>query len=104
MTCRVHRESLIRVATAEDDEVIGIIHDMGSERLAALLVSPVPEEAVHVAVGEQGADHPALRGAAGVLLAAAHTPLSIRARLLDRCLEPQLDQAQDMAVDDPRRD
>ena len=49
-------------------------------------------------------DHPALRRAAGTLLAATHAPPSIRVRFLDRCLEPRLDQAQDMAVDDPRRD
>ncbi len=72
--------------------------------LTAALVSPVPEEAVHVAVGQQGADDPALRRAAGALLAAAHAPSPLRVRFLDRCLEPHLDEAQDMAVDDPCRD
>src|SRR5215217_6101026 len=36
-------------------------------------------------------DHPVLWGPAGALLAAAHAPLSIRVRFLDRCLEPELD-------------
>ena len=80
----------------------------GSERhdarFTAALVSPVPEKTVHVAVGEQWADHPALRRTAGALLAAANAPPSIRVRFLDRCLEPRLDQALNMAVDEPGRD
>jgi site-specific DNA recombinase len=51
-----------------------------------------------------GRHHPALRRTAGALLAATHAPPSIRVRFLDRRFEPRLDQAQDMAVDDPRRD
>src|ERR1700759_1284066 len=94
----------MRKPAAEDDEVVGVIHDMGFEGLAAALVSPVPEEAVHVAVGEQGADNPTLRGTAGPPLPAAQAPPAIRVRLLDRCLEPQLNEAQDMTIDDSRRD
>jgi site-specific DNA recombinase len=51
-----------------------------------------------------GRHHPTLRRATGALLATAHSSPSIQVRFLDRCLEPRLDQAQDMAVDDPRRD
>jgi site-specific DNA recombinase len=55
----------------------------------------------------RGDDSPlrrALRGTEGASLAAAHAPPTIRVRLLDRCLEPQFDEAQDMTINDPRRD
>ena len=65
------RQSLFRVSATEDDKVVGIVHDMRSVRFTAPLVSPVPEKAVHVAVGEQWADHPALRRSTGTLLAAS---------------------------------
>src|ERR1700679_145328 len=68
------RQSLFRVSATEDEKVVGIIHDMRSVCFTAPLVSPVPEKAVHVAVGEQRADHPALRRSTGTLLAAAHAP------------------------------
>jgi hypothetical protein len=45
------------VPAAEDDEVIGVIHDSGLEALTTSLAPPVPEKAVHVAVGQQRADH-----------------------------------------------
>ena len=51
-----------------------------------------------------GRHHPALRCAAGALLPSAQAPPSVRVRLLDRCLEPQLDQTQDMTIDDPCSD
>jgi site-specific DNA recombinase len=48
-------------------------------------------------------DYPALRCTAGAVFATAHAPSSIRIRLLNRCLEPEFDQAQDMPIDDPCR-
>src|SRR4051794_23795409 len=81
-------QCLVRMSAAENDEVVSIVHDMSAKHLTAFLLPPVPEEAVHIAVGEQWADHPALRSAAGALLAAAHAPPPIRVRFLDRCLEP----------------
>jgi len=63
----------------------------------------LPEKAIHGAVGQQGADHAALRRAAGASLAAAHASAPVRVRCLGRRLEPKLDQSQDMAVDDPCR-
>src|ERR1700722_6922022 len=71
------RQSLLRMPAAEDDEVVGIVHDVRSAGFTAALVSPVPEEAVHVAVGGQRADSPALRRTAGALLAATHAPPSV---------------------------
>src|SRR5689334_14356068 len=61
------RQGLLRISAAEDDKVVGIIHDMRSVGFTAALVPPVPEKTVHVAVGEQWANHPALRRTAGAL-------------------------------------
>ena len=61
------------------------------------------QEAVHVEVGEQRADHAALRRAAAAAFATRHAPGPVAVTLLDRCLEPQLDQPQHVAVDDAPR-
>jgi hypothetical protein len=41
------------MSAAENDEVVSIVHDMSAKHLTAFLLPPVPEEAVHIAVGEQ---------------------------------------------------
>jgi site-specific DNA recombinase len=46
----------------------------------------------------------ALRCTALAPFAAAHAPPPVRVRFLDRCLEPLLQRAQHMAIDNPRRD
>jgi hypothetical protein len=48
---RCPRQGLSRVSLAEDNEVIGIVDDVRTERLATAAVSPMLEEAVHVDVG-----------------------------------------------------
>ncbi len=58
------------------------------------------EEVVHVEVGKEGANHPALRRAAGLALAAHHAPLVIAVPFLAWHLEPQLDQPQHVPVND----
>src|SRR5512147_458218 len=55
------RQSLGRAASAQDREVVGVGDHMGTIGLAAAGVPPVLQEAVHVQVGEQRADDPALR-------------------------------------------
>jgi hypothetical protein len=45
--------------------------DVGLESLASSSGPPVLQKAIHVQVGEDGADHPALRCPAGAVLAAA---------------------------------
>jgi hypothetical protein len=45
------------MTTVEEDEVVGVVQYMGPESLAASPVAPEPKEAVHVAIGQQGADH-----------------------------------------------
>ena len=73
---------------------------MGAERFAGAALTPVLQEPVHVDVGEQRARDAALRRAARVALAADHAPGSVGVTLLDRCLEPHLDEAQDVAIHD----
>src|SRR5271165_7213553 len=94
------RQSLLRAAAAEDDEVVGVRDDVSPERFAASAETPMLQEAVHVDVGEQGARDPALRRAALAGLAAAHAPRPVAVPPLDRSLQPHLDQMQHMPVDD----
>src|SRR4029077_8210700 len=68
------RQSLSRRVLAEDDEVIGVIDDVGTECLAAAGESPMLEETVHIDVGKQRTRDPALRRAARAVLAAPHVP------------------------------
>src|SRR5512145_850193 len=94
------RQRLGRTTAAEDDEVVGIGDDMGTERLAASAATPVLEEPVHIDVGEQRARDTALRRAASVTLAATDPPLPVAIPLLDRRLEPHLDEGQNVPIDD----
>src|SRR3954454_3417167 len=94
-------QSLRRIPLAEDDEVIGIVDDVRTERLAAAAASPMLEEAVHVDVGKQRARDTALRSAAFAGLAPTRAPLPLAIPLLDRRLQPQLDQPQHVPVGDP---
>ena len=88
------------MSAAEDDEVVGVIDDVGAESLAASAATPMLQETVHVDHGEHWADDPALRRAAHVALAAAHAPSSVAVPFLDRRFQPQLDQLQHVPVDD----
>ncbi len=94
-------QRLIRMSAAEDDKVVGIIHDPGLEPLIASAGPPMAEEAVDVTVGQQGADHPTLWRAAGTALSADHPPLPSSVRFLDRRLEPEFNQAQDIPINNP---
>src|SRR4051794_38010669 len=51
------RQSLGRVTAAEDDEVVGIGDDAGPKGDAPSARTPMLQEAVHVEVGQQRADH-----------------------------------------------
>ena len=97
------RQGLGRVTAAEDDEVVGIGDDVGPIGDAPSARTPVLQEAVHVEVGQQRADDAALRRAASAAFAARHAPRPVAVTLLDRRLEPQLDQPQHVPVDDAPR-
>ena len=86
-------------AATEDDEIVGVGDDMGSECFTAAADAPVLQEPVHVDVGEQRARDTALRRATRVALAPTHAPRSIRVPLFDRCLQPHLEEAQHFSVD-----
>src|SRR5688572_1185609 len=73
---------------------------MGTKRFATSASTPVLQEPVHVDVGEQRARDAALWRAARVALAANDPPLPVAVPLLDRCLEPHLDEGQDVPIDD----
>ena len=73
---------------------------MGMERCVPSGLPPVFQEAIHVDVGQHWANHPTLRRAAGAMPTAAHASLAITITFLDRCLEPQFDEAQHIAVHD----
>ena len=51
------RQRLRRTTAAEDDEVVGIGDDAGSECIATPAQTPVLQEPVHVDVGEQRAHY-----------------------------------------------
>ena len=76
------------MTAAEDDEVVGIGDDVSPIGDAPFVRAPMLQEAVHVEVGEQRADHPALRRAAAAAFATRHAPRSVTFALLDRSLEP----------------
>ena len=94
------RQRLGRTTAAEDDEVVGIGDDVGTERFAASGQTPVLQEPVHVDVGEQRARDAALRRAARVALAATDAPVPVAIPFLDRRLQPQLDEAQHVPIHD----
>src|SRR5689334_11700616 len=91
------------MAAAEDDEVIGIRDDLRSKRFTASSEPPMLQESVHVQVGQQRTNDAALRRAAPAPLTSAHAPLSISIPLLNRRLQPQLDEPQHSAVDNAAR-
>src|SRR5688572_22346800 len=97
------RQSLGRVTAAKDNEVVGIDDDVSPIGRTPFARAPMPQETVHVEVGEQRADHAALRRAAAAAFATRHAPRSVTITLLDRCLEPQLDQLQHVPVDNAPR-
>ena len=45
-----------RAAATEDHEIIGVVHNLGSENLTSPGDPPVLQKTVHVQVGEQGTD------------------------------------------------
>src|SRR5208337_2822761 len=94
------RQRLLRVSAAENDEVVGVVHQMGAERRAASSRPPMLQKAVHVEVGQHRADHAALRRAPPVPLAPDQSPSSLAVPLFDRDTQPQLDQAQHVRVAD----
>jgi len=63
-------------------------------------LSPIPQEAIHVGVGQRRADHPALRSTTAAVPAAAHASLPITIPFFDWRLEPHFDEAQDVSIDD----
>ena len=73
---------------------------MRAERLAASRQAPMLQEPVHVDDGEQRTGDPTLGCATRVAPAAAHAPFPVAIPVLDRHLQPQLDQPQHIAVDD----
>src|SRR5712672_4571078 len=87
------RQGLRRTTAAEDDEVVGIGDDMGTECLAASGQTPVLQEPVHVDVGEQRAGDSTLRCATRIALAATHAPYPVAIPFLDRRPEPHLYEA-----------
>src|SRR5689334_12528440 len=62
--------------------------------------SPVLQEAIHVDVSQHRTDNATLRSTAAAASSAAHASLAIITPLLDRRLEPHLDEAQDIPIDD----
>src|SRR6185312_2250832 len=94
------RQSLGRVSTAEDNEVIGIRDYPAPKGLVPFRPSPVLQKAVHVDVGQRRAENPTLWGATSAVPATCQAPFSVTICLLDRCFEPQFDQVQHMPVDD----
>ena len=89
------------MSAREDDEVIGIVDDLGTQPVTLPAQPPVLQKAVHVEQGEQWREGAPLGNTAPALLAPAHTPLTIPAGFLDRRPEPEFDQAQHVPVDDP---
>src|SRR5262249_44478395 len=88
------RQRLTRTTAAEDDEVVSVGDNVSTEGFATTTLTPVLQEPVHVDVGQQWARHATLGRAALVPFAANHPPLPVAIPLLDRCLQPQLDQPQ----------
>ena len=87
-----------RGSAAQDDEVVGVGDDPGSESRAGLAGVPVAQEAVHVDVGQERAQDAALRRPVLALLASRHAPPSSIVPLFDGRFQPHLDQMQHMAV------
>src|SRR5438128_2572781 len=99
------RQSLGRISATEDDEVVGIGDHLRTEHLATSGQPPMLQEAVHVQVRKHRTGDTALRRAARAALASRHAPLAFTTptRLLDRRLQPHLDQPKHMPIDDAAR-
>src|SRR5580692_1633 len=91
------------MTAAEDNEVIGVRDDLRPERFTASGQPPMLQEPVHVQVGQQRTDDTTLRRAALAPFASSQAPSSVSIPLLNRRLQPQLDEPQHFAVDDAAR-
>src|SRR5579871_1929638 len=91
-------QRLHRTTATEDHEIIGIVDDLGLKNLTPSGDPPVLQKTVHVQVGEQGTNDSALWCATGAVSPTAHPPFAVLVPLLDRHLQPHLDQMQHVPI------
>src|ERR1700724_3188298 len=94
-------QRLCRAAATENHEIIGVVDHLSSENLTPPGDPPVLQKTVHVQVGEQGTDNTALWGSTGASLPTADPRFPVFVPLLDRNLQPHLDQTQQVPIDNP---
>src|SRR5215471_9415412 len=92
-------QCLGRFAATENHEVIRVVHYMGIELLSPFGVPPTLQQTVHVQVGEHGAGHSTLRSPAVAILPSRQPTLPVLLPLLDRGLQPHLNQTQHIPID-----
>src|SRR5258706_7545400 len=83
-------QRLFRTTAAENHEIIGVVHDSGSEHLTPTGDPPILQKTVHIQVCEQRTDHSALRCATSAVFATAHLSISVFIPLLRPNLQPHL--------------
>ncbi|MEJ0048500.1 MAG: hypothetical protein WDN04_22085 [Rhodospirillales bacterium] len=71
--------------------------------LAPAALAPVFQKAIHVEIGDQRADHAALRHASLAGSPTFQASLAIPAGRVDRRFEPKLDQTQHVGIDNAAR-
>src|SRR5205823_8531474 len=84
--------------------IIGVVDDLGLKSLTPSGDSPIFQKAVHVQVCEQGTNYSALRCSAGALLPSTHPPTAALIPLVNRALQPHLDQTQHIPIDNSAGD
>src|SRR6185437_770284 len=91
-------QRLDRMSATENHEIIRVVHHLSLKRLSPSSDSPVLQKTVHVQIRQQGTDDSALRCATGAAFPAANPPVTALVPLLNRNLQPHLDQMQHVPV------
>src|SRR5215469_11262238 len=93
-------QCLCRFPATQNHEIIREIHDMSVKLLSPFGLPPTLQQTVHVQIGEHWAGHPTLRSPAVAILPPRQPTLSVLVPLLDRGLQPHLNQTQHIPIDD----
>ena len=92
-------QRLFRTTATEDHEIIGVVDHLGSKHPTPSSDPPVLQKTVHIQVGEQRTDHTTLRSSTGAAFPPTDSRFAIFIPLLNRNLQPHLDQMQHVPID-----
>src|SRR5260370_2490519 len=93
-------QCLFRLSATENHKIVRIVHDLRSNLFPAPGLPPALQHPVHVQIGERRTDHATLWGATIPILATRQPAFPVVIPLLNRNLQPHLDQMQHVPVNE----